>query len=403
MAILAKKQRRHVLVVNSGSSSLKLSIFEKSGRALNRRMDAHVNGIGAPGATLHVTTQIGTFDDLFEEPLTKDEILARIFGKMGIEIALIGHRYVHGGAHFVSPVRITPEVISQLQSLSQLAPLHNDVCLDWILACRHFFGIGVPQVATFDTAFYGDLPDVASHYAIPAPLTKKYHIRRYGFHGLSHAFLLDTYRKRLAPGKKVAALITVHLGNGCSITAIKGSLPIDTSMGFTPAEGLVMATRAGDIDAGLVEFLCTHERASPEKTVQLLNTQSGLLGVSQLAARMEILLDHYDTNAQAKLAVDLFCYRALKYIGSYAAALGGVDAIIFSGGIGENAPAIRKRIIDPLKWLGITLDTGCNRKAVGLPLGASQKISHARSSVDVYVVATDENLYIAKAACQEVF
>jgi acetate kinase len=333
-----------ILVVNSGSSSLKLTLFDG-----NVRLD------------------IKTFEE-------------------AKNVTAIGHRFVHGGTEFCSSVLLNKQIIEQLSLLSSLAPLHNEASLKTIESCTAYFGATIPQIAVFDTAFYKELPLIAKSYAIPYELTEKYQIRRYGFHGIAHASLWGSYVKET--GKTDAKVITLHLGSGCSITAIDSGKPIDTSMGFTPAEGLVMATRAGDIDSGLVEYL----RQNIPESLEFLNTRSGLLGISGISSKMEELVLQYETHSRTKLAIDLFCYRAQKYIGAYIAALQGVDALIFSGGIGENSSFVRNKIAGAMQWLGIEIDDNTSDRY----LKSIQLISTKRSRVAVYVIASDENRYIAK-------
>lgn len=308
------------------------------------------------------------------------------------DVAVIGHRFVHGGNRSSSVV-IDDTVLTELHGLSSLAPLHNDPALKNINVCRAYFPSSVLQVAVFDTAFHATLPPVASMYAIDQTLARTYGIKRYGFHGISHAFLWNTYHaKRPNQGK----VITMHLGNGCSIAAIDNGRSMDTSMGFTPLEGLVMATRSGDIDPAVVEFLCMHEGKSVQQIIELLNNSSGLLGLSEIHSEMQILIDLYEKKEAARIAVDLFCYRVAKYVGAYMIVLEGVDALIFSGGIGENAPFIREQIVRRLEWLGIGLNKKKNRRVAAPEPGAMHKISSVRSLVEVYVIGTDENRYIAQ-------
>ncbi|MBS0655318.1 MAG: acetate/propionate family kinase [Verrucomicrobia bacterium] len=357
----------NILVVNSGSSSLKLTLFQFVQGKHHLLFEANLKGMKIA------------------------EGLGLALEKLGSSsLAGIGHRVVHGGDRYRSSTPITKEVLRDIQELTHLAPLHNAACLEGIMACYSFFGEEIPQVAVFDTAFHSSLPDVASHYAISKEITEKHKIKRYGFHGISHAFLWNTY------AQAQAKIITMHLGAGCSMCAIRDGVSIDTSMGFTPAEGLVMATRAGDVDAALVEFLALHEKKSASEIMKLLNGHSGLLGLSGVSADMQQVVSVYEKNASARLAVDLFCYRIVKYIGAYLAVLQGAEALIFSGGIGENAVSIRSKIIDKMAWYGVKMDEKANACAVGMFGGEIRKISAADSSVAVYVVATEENLFIAR-------
>lgn len=350
-----------ILVVNCGSSTVKLSVFENSKRI---------------------------FYQQFQNSDNKDYLTT-----VPPNITAIGHRFVHGGNKYTSSTMVTPQVISELEKLIPLAPLHNGYCLDGVKACIKYFGMVIPQLLVFDTAFHSTMPEVASLYALPRKLSNKYTIKRYGFHGISHAFLWKCYSQFVKNSS--AKVITLHLGNGCSMTAIKDGLSMDTSMGFSPLEGLVMATRTGDIDASLVDFLCRNENMTPDQVVNLFNFESGLLGLSEISWSMEKLVPLYATEKAARLAIDVFCYRIVKYIGAYIAVLGGVDALIFSGGIGENAPFIRGKIIQKMAWYNIAIDNRLNETAFGLSAGTIQTIS-TEGSLPVFVIATDENLAIAE-------
>lgn len=365
---MVKRDSHNILAVNSGSSSLKVSLFQGE-RLLDARVATNLRSV--------------------------EEGLRFIFDALKLkEIQAIGHRIVYGGSRYTDSVRIDATFLKEFSGLSELDPLHNAPCLAGIQGCLSYFGADILQVGVFDTTFYRDLPSRASHYAIPQEIAKKYAIRRYGFHGISHAFLWNAYVQE--KGDPNARIITMHLGSGCSMTAIQGGKPLDTSMGFTPAEGLVMATRAGDIDASLVEYLGRREGKSASEIMELLNRHSGLLGVSGVSADMSVLLSICKTNESARLAIELFCYRVIKYLGAYIAALEGVDAFIFSAGIGENSPEIRERIVSGMEWFGVKLDAATNKGAVHLSPGAVHKISAAESTVEVYVIGTDENAFIAK-------
>ena len=304
----------------------------------------------------------------------------------------MGHRVVHGGSRFVTPARIDDEVIGALHDLSELAPLHNPPAIEGILAAREALGADVPMVAVFDTAFHSALPVVAYTYALPRDMAGKYGIRRYGFHGIAHEYMLDSYVSRSGAAREQANIITLQLGNGCSACAIRGGKSIDTSMGFTPLEGLVMGTRSGDIDPGIVGWLAGHEGADVESVVEWLNKRSGLLGVSGTTSDMRTLLTQREIDPAANLAVELFCYRVRKYIGGYMAALGdvgGAQAIVFGGGIGEHAAYVRERILLGMEWCGIEVDSGRNA-------ANEERISTDGSTCAVYVVAVEEALLIAR-------
>jgi len=299
---------------------------------------------------------------------------------------------VHGGSRFVAPTRIDDEVIRALDDLSELAPLHNPPAVEGIRAARKTLGPGVPMVAVFDTAFHSTLPVVAYTYALPKDMAAKYGIRRYGFHGIAHEYMLESYLGRSGTAREQANIITLQLGNGCSACAIRGGQSVDTSMGFTPLEGLVMGTRSGDIDAGIVGWLAGHEGADAESVVEWLNKRSGLLGVSGTTSDMRTLLAQRESDPAADLAVELFCYRVRKYIGAYMAALGdagGAQAIIFGGGIGEHAAYVRERILAGMEWCGVEVDS--RRNAAN-----DARISTDASRCAVYVVGVEEAPLIAR-------
>lgn len=395
-------KNNQILVINCGSSSIKISLFEYDKEVYYRLLDANLKGINTDKCMLEIVSSKGK--EIFPSPTSLDinEGLEFIFHNITHRFNFsfssllgIGHRFVHGGSQFYSSTLIDSKIISDFEKLSELAPLHNDACLSGIKKCFELCGF-VPQVAVFDTAFHRSLPAIAANYAIPSDMRLKYQIKRYGFHGISHEFLWNTYKKYIGGRYPNSKIITLHLGNGCSVTAISGGISIDTSMGFTPAEGLMMATRAGDIDAAVIEFVCLHDKKTPEEVMKTLNFQSGLLGISGISSNIEKLIDLYYKNEKAKLAVDMFCYRIVKYLGAYIAALGGAEAIIFSGGIGENSPMIREQIISKMDWYGVKLDKKTNYQSVGLHEGKMQKISTSDSVPAVYVIASDENFFIAK-------
>src|SRR6266542_4051724 len=317
------------------------------------------------------------------------------------DVKAVGHRVVHGGERFTQSVLISDEVLRGIEDCIDLAPLHNPTNIKGISAAREVFGSGLPQVAVFDTAFHQTLPEHAYLYAIPYQLYRRHRLRRYGFHGTSHRYVAYRYRLMHSLSPEQTNLITVHLGNGCSATAIREGKSVDTSMGLTPLEGLVMGTRAGDLDAAIVEFIASKEGLSIHEVETLLNKQSGLLGVSGLTNDMRELLDeaHEHNDRRAWLAVELFCYRARKYIGAYLAAMNGADAIVFTGGIGENSPEIRATICEGLSWSGIELDAERNAAHTAAREGP---ISPETSRLAVYVIPTNEELLIARDAVRVV-
>ena len=266
--------------------------------------------------------------------------------KSTADIHAVGHRVVHGGELFKESALIDDKVLKGIEECIDLAPLHNPNNVKGILAAREIFGKDIPQVAVFDTSFHHSIPEQAYLYAIPYHLYRRYRIRRYGFHGTSHRYVAFRYRALRGSTREQTNIITLHLGNGCSAAAIKGGNSVDTSMGMTPLEGLVMGTRSGDLDPAIVNVIARKEGMSSSEVDTLLNTQSGLLGISGLTNDMRELqaeLKEHD-DRRVRLAIEIFCYRARKYIGAYLAAMGGADAVVFTGGIGENSPEIRARI-----------------------------------------------------------
>ena len=311
------------------------------------------------------------------------------------EITAVGHRVVHGGERFTHSMLLDDAAMRGIEETIDLAPLHNPHNLKGIQAARLALGPKIPQAAVFDTSFHATLPERAYLYAIPYSLYRRHKVRRYGFHGTSHRYIAYRYRQLTATTREQTRLITLHLGNGCSACAIVGGDSIDTSMGFTPLEGLVMGTRSGDLDPAILEFIAGKEGLSISEVDTLLNKHSGLLGVSGLTHDMRDLLaeekEHGDR--RARLAIEIFCYRVRKYIGAYLAAMGGAEAVVFSGGVGENAPEVRARIIEGMEWAGLILDPGANDVTVG---GAEGRISQARGALGAWVIPTDEELLIAR-------
>jgi acetate kinase len=316
-------------------------------------------------------------------------------------IHAVGHRVVHGGERFTHSVLINDEVLRGIEDCIDLAPLHNPTNIKGILAARDVFGSGLPQVAVFDTAFHQTLPDRAFIYAIPYQLYRRHRIRRYGFHGTSHRYVAYRYRQIRQLPREQTNVITLHLGNGCSIAAIRAGDSVDTSMGLTPLEGLVMGTRSGDIDPAIVDFISGKEGLSSQEVETLLNKQSGLLGISGLTNDMRELLDEERENndRRARLAIEIFCYRARKYIGAFLAAMGGADAVIFTGGIGENSADVRSRICGGLEWMGLELDADKNAAHTS---GKEGLITRDGCRLAGYVIPTDEELLIARDTVRSV-
>jgi acetate kinase len=310
------------------------------------------------------------------------------------DIQAVGHRVVHGGELFQESVLVTDAVLKGIEDCIDLAPLHNPVNLRGIRAVRELCGETTPQVAVFDTAFHTSIPEHAYLYAVPYHLYRRHRIRRYGFHGTSNRYVAYRYRTLRHLTREQTNVVALHLGNGCSATAIRGGRSVDTSMGMTPLEGLVMGTRSGDLDPAIVNLISSKEGLSPHEVEMLLNTQSGLLGISGLTNDMKVLQeelrDHDDR--RVRLAIEMFCHRARKYIGALLASMGGADAVIFTGGIGENSPEIRARICEGLEWAGIKLDEARNRQT----RAHEEQIGAEGSRLPVWVIPTDEELLIAR-------
>ena len=293
----------------------------------------------------------------------------------------------------MKPTSINDEVINAIESISHLAPLHNEPALSAMRAARAILGSAIPQVAVFATSFHHTLPERAARYAIPTALAEKHHIRRYGFHGLAHRYMTERYAAIIATPVEQTKLVTVQLGNGCSATAIDGGRSVDTSMGFTPLEGLIMGTRSGDVDPSLAGFLTRAEKVDVGEVERWLNTRSGLLGISGYSNDMRELLEaEARGNSLAALAVDMFCYRVRKYIGAYLTVLGGADAIVFGGGIGENTPQVRARICRGMEWCGLVIDEHHNAKAISI----EAPFHTANSRIHAYVIPVDEGVIIAR-------
>ncbi len=308
-----------------------------------------------------------------------------------VPVDAVGHRVVHGGSRFVSPTLLDEPTLSVLEALNELAPLHNPAAIEGIRATRDLLGADAPEVAVFDTGFHSTLPQEAYTYALPFRMADRRQVRRYGFHGTAHEYMLRRYSQLAGVRPEKATIITLQLGNGCSAAAIKKGRSIDTSMGFTPLAGLVMGTRPGDLDPGIPGYLAEKEALSPEEVELLLNGQSGLLGISGLSSDMREVISAAEKDPHAQLAIDVFCYAVRKYIGAYLAALGGAAAVVFGGGIGENSPAIRARICSNLEWCGLRLDPGRNNAA-----GKEGKISADGVSLAAYVINVNEDLLIAQ-------
>ncbi|MEO5817922.1 MAG: acetate kinase [Gemmatimonadaceae bacterium] len=398
-----------ILVLNAGSSSLKFQLIDTDGAAIAASTDRRLarGQLDRIGGEAIVTLEpaggrrIKSTASIRDHAAAVEYVIAWLVGPdSGVDISkvseidAVGHRVVHGGERFTHSTRIDDDVWQGLEELIELAPLHNPNNLRGISAARAALGSGIPQVAVFDTAFHHSLPETAFLYAVPYQLYRRHGVRRYGFHGTSHRYVAYRYRQLTGRSKEDTKIVTVHLGNGASACAIVGGKSIDTSMGFTPLEGLVMGTRSGDLDPAILDFVAVKEGMSASDVEKMLNKQSGLLGISGLTADMRELLaeekEHGDR--RARVAIDVFCYRARKYLGAYLAAMNGADAIVFTGGIGENSPEVRARICHGLDWLGIAIDDAKNASIVG----AEGRIDDGASRVALWVLPTDEELLIAR-------
>jgi acetate kinase len=387
-----KPANARILTINGGSSSIKFALF-KTGDSLRRILEGGIERIGLPEATLRVkgvnprdnfsrpvaapdhTAAVGALMDWIEERSGRDALTA------------VGHRVVHGGPKYSKPQRITAEMIEELHRLSPFDPEHLPEEILLTEAFHRRFP-DLPQVACFDTAFHHDLPRVARLLPIP----RRYEaqgVRRYGFHGLSYAFLMGELARLVGSEAAQGRVILAHLGNGASLAAVRDGKPVDTSMSFTPTAGVPMSTRSGDLDPGLVWYLARTEKMSGKQFNEMVNFQSGLLGVSETSSDMRDLLDRETQDVRAAEAVALFCYQVKKWIGAFAAALGGLDTLVFAGGIGENASTVRARICDGLEFLGIVLEEKHNMANAGV-------ISAAFGRVSVRVIRTDEEQMIAE-------
>ncbi|MHB9021532.1 MAG: acetate/propionate family kinase [Halothiobacillus sp.] len=391
-----KPNNAHILTINGGSSSIKFALFEV-GDALQRIMAGGIERIGLPDTTFRVKG-LSQEDDFLRPVTAPDHTVAVVTLMDWIEersgrdaLTAVGHRVVHGGPKYSQPQRITPAMVEDLQRLSPFDPEHLPEEILLTEAFQRRFP-DLPQVACFDTAFHHDLPRVAQILPIP----RRYEaqgLRRYGFHGLSYTFLMEELAGVAGTEAAQGRVVLAHLGNGASLVAMRDGKPMDTSMSFTPTAGVPMSTRSGDLDPGLVWYLARTENMSAKQFSDMVNFKSGLLGVSETSSDMRDLLDCEMQDVRAAEAVALFCYQVKKWIGAYAAALGGLDTLVFSGGIGENAAPVRARICEGLGFLGIELEASRNTTH-------AQVISTAASRVAVRVIRTDEELMIARSVSQ---
>jgi len=401
----------NVLVLNCGSSSVKFQIIETDLDLIAKDSDRRL----ARGVLERVGSHsLITLQAEGQSPVRKDTPLRNHREALDLilrwiispesnissirslkDIHAIGHRVVHGGEKLRRSVRIDQQIIEMIEDCIELAPLHNPANLRGIRAASELFGEGVPQVAVFDTAFHSLMPETSYLYGVPYQLYRRHKVRRYGFHGTSHRYVAYRYRQVTKRKPEDVDIITLHLGNGCSACAIMGGESVDTSMGFTPLEGLLMGTRSGDVDPSILEFLMHKEGMSVAEIMTLLNKQSGLLGLSGLTSDMRELLQEAAENddRRARLAIEIYCRRVKGYIGRYFVLMGGAQAVVFTGGVGENAALIRSKICDGLQCIGLKLDNEANQEMSG---GKAGLISQQNSKLKAYVFPTNEELLIAR-------
>ncbi len=390
-----------ILVLNCGSSSIKYQLFDNA-QGEQPLCKGLIERIGMRDAILNQSRMDGDkvklVAEIIDHSVAIEYILAILLSpnhgvlKDRNEIDAVGHRVVHGGEKFTGSVLINKEVMDQLHECIELAPLHNPANIKGIKACQQLMPT-IPQVGVFDTAFHHTIPDYAYMYALPYVLYKRYFIRRYGFHGTSHFYVANRAAAMMGKPIEDLRIITAHLGNGCSITAVDHGKSVDTSMGFTPVEGLVMGARCGDIDPAALLHIMEKEDLSRAEANALMNKHSGLIGLSGISSDMrDIMNEVKNGNDRAELALNVFCYRVRKYIGSYMAAMGGLDAIVFTGGIGENATEVRKRSVQNLEGMGFVMDNDANEN---LP-NNERFVNTPDSKVKIMVIPTNEELVIAR-------
>ncbi len=387
-----KKASASILTINGGSSSIKFSLFEANG-SLRRIYEGAIERIGQSDSTLHVNG-LRTEDNFSRGMQISDYSVAVSVLMDWLQkrhesetISAIGHRIVHGGPTYSQAQKITPLMVTELHRISPFDPQHLPGEIELIEAIQNQFPNPL-QIACFDTAFHHSLPRLAQLMPIPRRYESQ-GVRRYGFHGLSYAFLMEELARLAGTEAARGRVILAHLGNGASLAAVHNGAPVDTSMGFTPTSGLLMGTRSGDVDPGLVSYLALTENMNTKQFDKMINFQSGLLGISEISSDMQVLLESEKQDVRAAEAVNLFCYQVKKFVGSFAAALGGLDQLVFAGGIGEHASVVRARICSELDFLGIEVDQQRNAENATL-------ISSDVSLVKVRVIHTDEEIMIAR-------
>lgn len=391
-----------ILVINAGSSSLKYQLIDAAdekviakGNCERIGTDGAFIGFKAPdGNKIERKTQMLNHTQAFEA--VKDALLDPEYGaiKELSEVSAVGHRVVQGGSYFDKSVLINNDVINKIRELAPLAPLHNPAHLQGIEACTKVFGAKIPQVAVFDTAFHQTMPEKAYMYAIPYKYYEKFGVRKYGFHGTSHRYVTDKMADLMGRKKEELKLITCHIGNGSSITAVKNGKVIDTTMGLTPLGGFMMGTRSGSLDPSVVTFIAEKEHLTPDEVSKILNKESGLLGISGVSSDdRDVTAAEANGNMRAHLAHEMLYYQIAQYIGSYYVALGGCDGIVFTAGLGENQPTLREKVCEYLACFGVKLDKEFNSRARG---GVTGMLSTPDSKIRVELIATDEEMVIAR-------
>ena len=389
-----------ILVVNAGSSSLKYQLINMDDESVIAKgncdrigIDGHIAHKTSDGRELNADCSFPTHTEAFMklvETLTSGD--AKVIDSMD-EISAVGHRIVQGAEVFSETTLVTDEVIDKIDELADLAPVHNHAHALALRACKKVFSADVPQAVVFDTAFHQTIPAKAYMYGIPYEDYEKYHVRKYGFHGTSHRFVSAALAKAMGKDIKDIKIVSCHLGNGSSITAVQDGKSIDTSMGFTPLDGIIMGTRSGSIDASAVTFLAKKHNMTPDDMSNYLNKKSGFLGVSEVSSdNREIYAAIHDGNEKAQLTADMLRYEIKKFIGSYAAIMNGLDAVIFTGGIGENSWEVREGVCTNMDFMGIKIDKELNKTV----RGELKKISTPDSKAEVWVVPTNEELLIAR-------
>jgi acetate kinase len=400
-----------VLVFNPGGNSLKAGIVscepqERCASDAAKTVEVIVEGIGQqPTLGVYRGKEIA-----HSEPIAADNIeeaaesildwlenyaeTAQLRWRLR-DTNCIGVRVVHGGSHFTAATEITSKVETEIADLAKWAPLHNRRSLEILPALRRR-APETPIYAVFDTAFHSTIPPKASLYAIPFELSQKHGIYRYGFHGISHGYLMERYATLVKKPPEELKLVTMHLESGCSVTAISKGKSVDNTMGLTPLEGLMMGTRSGDIDPALPAILAKQENLDLDAIMDLLEKRSGLLGVSGISLDTRVLMRHYDSDDRVRIAMEMFSYRVLKAVGAYLAVLGGADAVIFGGGIAENTPLVRQRVCDCLRWCGLEMDPEKNRELIDV----EGRLSTQESRIQAYVIPAEEDLQIAHECCQ---